>query len=82
MTTVVIWICLGIACAAIANAKSRRAWLWAILGIIGGIFSLLVLVCLPKLKQCPSCANDLKQEAVICYHCGYNFLEKKIPSQL
>jgi hypothetical protein len=80
MATLVIWVCLGIGCAAIASAKGRRTWLWAILGILGGVFSLLVIVCLPKLKQCPACSNEVKQEAMVCYHCGFNFIENKIPS--
>lgn len=83
MTVLVIWILLGVACAAIANSKGRRAWLWAILGIIGGVVSLLIIVCLPKVvpeKKCPICANILKEEAMICHYCGYDFIKRTHPS--
>jgi hypothetical protein len=29
------------------------------------------------MKKCPRCAEEVKEEAVVCRFCGYNFLEQK-----
>lgn len=79
MITIVIWLILGIVCAGIADAKGRRTWLWGLIGILGGIFSFLIIICLPKIvpsKKCPRCANELKVEALICHYCGHDFLKQ------
>lgn len=76
MLSLIIWVILGIFTALIAQSKGRRAWLWAILGIIGGVFAIIVIVCMPKVKhvkKCPKCANEVKQEALICQHCYHDF---------
>ncbi len=74
--TVIIWIIFAALCGVVAYAKGRRVWLWVIWGILAGLFSLIIVACLPKIvkgKICPRCAETIKTEALICYHCGHDF---------
>jgi hypothetical protein len=76
---IILWVVFAIICGSIASAKGRSSVTWAILGFIGGLISMLILACLPKIepmKKCPNCANEVKQEAMACYHCGKEFFKR------
>ena len=44
----VIW---ATACHQLAKKKGRRPWMWAFLGLLGGLVSLVVLALLPNLRS-------------------------------
>lgn len=51
MAVVLGWIIAAFTCAYVANEKNRNVGLWAVLGACFGLFTLLVLVFLPKLEK-------------------------------
>lgn len=72
-----IWVAFAIICAIIASNKNRSAVGWFILGLIFGIFALIVIACLSRLdvpmgadsRKCPHCAETILKAAKICKHC-------------
>lgn len=70
-----ISIICGIITAAIAYFKGRSAVGWFLAGLFLGIIGILLVVLLPKLKRCPQCGMNLRQDAVVCYYCGYDITE-------
>ena len=50
IVTLIIWLCLGIICAVVANRNHRSAALWFALGLLGGVISLIILGLLVWLK--------------------------------
>lgn len=47
----VIWVFLGIITAMVASNKNRSTFLWLILGLLFGIFSLIVILILKPIKD-------------------------------
>lgn len=47
------WCLLGAVVSFIAKEKNRNAGLWAVIGLLFGIFALLVIVVLPPLVAPP-----------------------------
>lgn len=78
---VVIALFCGITSAAIADAKNRLSMVWFLLGLLFGVFALLVIAVLPSLKaeqqeltvlgyvRCPDCREPVRHDARICRHC-------------
>lgn len=48
--SVFIWIFLGILCSIIAGRKNRSVGAWLVLGILFGIFALIIIACLPSVE--------------------------------
>ncbi len=46
-----VWALLGYACHSVAVNKGRRGGLWAILGLLFGVFALLFLALLPTVSE-------------------------------
>ena len=46
-----IWLLFGFICSVIASNKNRNVIGWFVLGTLFGIFSLIILACLPKLED-------------------------------
>jgi hypothetical protein len=80
MPVFIIWISLGIVCAVIAHNKGLKPLTWGVLGSFLGIFALIMIMFVPnEKKKCPMCANEAKNEALICHYCGYDFVNEKMP---
>lgn len=47
---IIIWAAFGIVCAVIAPSRGRNPGGWFVLGLVGGIFALIVLLALPSLR--------------------------------
>ena len=45
------WILWAVCCGILANNKNRNVVGWSILGLLFGIFSLIIIACLPKLED-------------------------------
>lgn len=71
-----IWVCCAIGASAIANEKNRSWVDWLIIGFLLGPFAVLIIGFMPtwyppvKQKKCPFCAELIKQDAIVCKHCG------------
>lgn len=50
MEIILIWIICAVVCAIIASAKGRTGFGWFLLGLVFGIFALVLVACLPSLK--------------------------------
>lgn len=70
----ILLIC-GIIAAMIASFKGRNTAGWFLAGLFLGVIGVLLVGLLPKLKQCPKCGMKLRQDALICYYCGYDLAE-------
>jgi predicted RNA-binding Zn-ribbon protein involved in translation (DUF1610 family) len=76
MAFIFAWICCGIGASVIANAKNRSWFDWLFLGMLLGPLAIFIVGFMPtwhapvRHKRCPSCAEYVKQEAIVCKHCG------------
>jgi RNA polymerase subunit RPABC4/transcription elongation factor Spt4 len=59
----------------VAYAKGRSMPAWFAACIFLGIIGLALLVLLPRLKPCPQCGTRIRQDAPLCYYCGYDMVE-------
>lgn len=67
----------AIVCAVLASKKDRNAAGWFFIGLLLGIFGIILVVFMSpvtggeKYKKCPECAETILSEAKKCKHCGY-----------
>lgn len=75
------WIAIIVICGIVANSKNRSVFFWSFVGMIFGIFALIVLALLPalprpyhqnnnKLTNCPACGHTVSRKARECPRCG------------
>jgi len=76
----VLWFGISLLIGLWAQKRGRSFGLWAGLAlIISPLLSGLILICLKNLKYlagkkaCPRCAELVKQDALVCRFCGYEF---------
>jgi hypothetical protein len=50
MELIFLWAFFAVVCAIIANNKNRSGVIWAILGLIGGVFAIIIVALLPKVE--------------------------------
>ena len=46
-----VWFVWALLCYFVAEAKGREPWPWAAWGLLGGIISLVILLCKPTLPR-------------------------------
>ena len=46
----IVWFLCAITCAVIASGKNRNGVGWFFIGLLIGIFGLIMIICLPALK--------------------------------
>ena len=77
MELLITWIVITVLTCILAKVKRRRVILWCFIGMLAGILGTIVLVFMPRgtvgLKKCLKCAEYVKQEAMVCKHCGADF---------
>jgi len=57
-----------------ADRKNRSAlWMWFGVHPLGGWIAYAVLAFLPPLKNCPQCAEKVKEKAKVCHFCQHPF---------
>ena len=87
---------LAIGTAVVASAKGRSAFGWLILGCLFSLLALILVACLPSLKQpalapdaprpdthvrCPDRKEFVLNEANVCKHCGAKLIpQSKVKS--
>ena len=87
MVYLIIWIGLGAVGAMISSGKGNSGCGGFILGVLLGPIGLLIAFFSSdnekvkrkksgNTKKCPSCAEYVKNEALMCKHCGRSFEEK------
>jgi hypothetical protein len=76
-TVLTIAAFLGLIPAMIASRKGHSFIQWWILGSLMFIVAFPVSLCLGQShrndKKCPACAEWIKREAMVCYHCHHTF---------
>ena len=81
MTFLFIWFCFGIVGAMIAGGKGNSGCGGFVLGVLLGPIGLLIAFFSSDnddkkrektgdVKKCPYCAEYVKEDAVVCKHCG------------
>jgi amino acid transporter len=50
MALIIIWFAFAICSAVVAGSKNRSAIGWLLLGVIFGIFALIIVACMPSLR--------------------------------
>jgi hypothetical protein len=75
LSAALVWLLFAVVVAIAANARGRGPAGWALLGLLFGPFALVAVLVMPRNlsrthTSCPACAEPVRREAVVCYHCG------------
>lgn len=79
-----VWIICAVITAVIASNKGRSGFAWFFVGMLLGLFGVILALVVSKhddviemnavstgeFRKCPFCAEVIKAEAVRCKHCG------------
>lgn len=80
MEILVVWIICGVVTAVIASSKGRNSFGWLLIGLLLGIFGIILIACLPSLGGGASSAqfvntNQSFQATKACPDCGEAVLQ-------
>ena len=78
MEVLILAIILGIITGVIAYKKGYSFFWWFIFGAFIFIIALPWVICLKTkgMKKCTECAESVKEKAIVCKFCGYEFYTK------
>lgn len=63
------WLLTPVASWIVATLKGRSVIIWTLLTLCLSPVSLVVLLFLPSVKQCPFCATSIPKQATVCGRC-------------
>ena len=80
LIAIFIWVGLSIACGFAASSRGRNAIGWSLFAaFFSPVLAILFLLAFGAVgKKCPRCAEDIKKEARVCKHCGFDFTSRKV----
>ena len=71
---VIVWVYPIVRGISVAREKRySTAWMWFGIHPVSGWIAYLVLKSLPPLKECPRCAEKVKDHARVCAYCLYDY---------
>ena len=71
MDLLALWLVCAVLCAAIAAHKGRSVGGWFIVGLVFGVFGLIVAAVISSNQRepCPECRERIMRDATTCPHC-------------
>ncbi len=75
MEFLLIVIVIGVLPAAIAHSKGHNFITWWLFGALLFIVALPAAIMVGPSRTCPYCREHVKEQAVICKHCGRKLVE-------
>lgn len=73
LTLIILFVTLPATAAFNIALNKGRSPAWIFFGLGFGWLGVLIMLFLPKMKQCPKCKDRVKKEALVCGNCYYDF---------
>src|SRR5262252_2764103 len=75
MLFLLMWVVLSVVVGIVASSRQHNGFGWFALSLaLSPLVALIILLIVGEGGPvCPRCAEHVKQEALVCKHCGYKF---------